>query len=181
MSRIGEKAIAIPAGVKVNLDGNLLIVDGSKVSLSQRLPKGIGVNIEASEIKVVREEDGGKIKGFYGLTRTLIANMIEGVTNGFQKSLEISGVGYRAGVQGSTLNISLGYSHPVKYEIPEGITVSVEKQTVITVKGADKQLVGQVAANIRSFRIAEPYKGKGVKYSDEVIRRKAGKAGKAGK
>lgn len=180
MSRIGKETIAIPEGVKVNLNGNLVMVDGPKASLSQHLPRGVGVNIEGSEIKVIRGESVGKAKGFYGLTRTLIANMVEGVTNGFQKSLEISGVGYRAVVQSSTLNLSLGYSHPVKYEIPEGITVSVEKQTVITIKGADKQLVGLVAADIRSFRTVEPYKGKGVKYAGEVVRRKAGKAGKAG-
>lgn len=180
MSRIGKETIAIPEGVKVNLNGNTMMVDGPKASLSQHLPEGVVVNIEGSEIKVVSGEDGGKTRGFYGLTRTLIANMVEGVTNGFQKSLEISGVGYRAVVQGSTLNLSLGYSHPVKYEIPEGIEISVEKQTTINIKGADKQLVGLVAANIRSFRTAEPYKGKGIKYAGEVVRRKAGKAGKAG-
>ncbi|MFQ5586842.1 MAG: 50S ribosomal protein L6 [Thermodesulfobacteriota bacterium] len=180
MSRIGKIPVAVPEGVTVNLAGRLLSVEGTKGRLEQPIPAGIELEIEGSEIKVLKKDDNRKTRGFHGLTRTLIANMVHGVSEGFQKNLEISGVGYRAETEGSLLTLLLGYSRPVTYEVPEGISVAVDKQTLITVKGADKQLVGQVAADIRAFRVVEPYKGKGIRYSGEMVRRKAGKAGKGG-
>jgi len=180
MSRIGKVPVTVPSGVKVNLTNDLLSVEGAKGRLEQVLPEGIGLAIEGEQIKVVPENDLRKTRGFYGLTRSLIANMVQGVTEGFQKSLEINGVGYRAEVEGAQLTLSLGYSQPIKYTIPEGISVAVDKQTQVTVSGVDKQLVGQVAANIRAYRVVEPYKGKGIRYSGEKVRRKAGKAGKTG-
>lgn len=180
MSRIGKLAIAVPAGVKVAFEGNLMKVSGPLGALELPLRSEVKVEMTDSQIQVTRVDDTRIPKALHGLTRTLIANMVKGVTEGFQKKLDIIGVGYKADVQGSLLNLALGYSHPVKYELPKGISATVEKQTSITVKGADKQLVGKVAADIRAFRKPEPYKGKGIKYSDEVIRRKAGKAGKAG-
>jgi large subunit ribosomal protein L6 len=180
MSRIGKLPIALPAGVKVAFEGSLMKVSGPQGALELPLRTEVKVEVKDSQIQVTRIDDTRTPKALHGLTRTLIANMVKGVTEGFQKKLDIVGVGYKADVQGSMLNLALGYSHPVKYELPKGISATVEKQTSITVKGADKQLVGQVAADIRAFRKPEPYKGKGIKYSDEVIRRKAGKAGKAG-
>lgn len=180
MSRIGKQPIALPAGVKVALAGSLVKVTGPQGALEMPLRSEVKVEVRDSEVVVTRIDDTRGPKALHGLTRTLIANMVKGVTEGFSKKLDIVGVGYKADVQGSVLNLALGYSHPIKYELPKGISATVEKQTSITVKGADKQLVGQVAADIRAFRKPEPYKGKGIKYSDEVIRRKAGKAGKAG-
>ena len=180
MSRIGKVPVTVPGGVTVNLTNDLLSVEGAKGRLEQALPVGIGLAIEGDQITVVPENDQRKTRGFYGLTRSLIANMVQGVTEGFQKSLEINGVGYRAEVEGAQLTLSLGYSQPIKYTIPEGISVAVDKQTQVTVSGVDKQLVGQVAANIRAYRVVEPYKGKGIRYSGEKVRRKAGKAGKTG-
>lgn len=180
MSRIGKLPIAVPASVKVAFEGNLMKVSGPQGVLELPLRSEVKVEMADSQIQVTRADDTRIPKALHGLTRTLIANMVKGVTEGFQKKLDIVGVGYKADVQGNILNLALGYSHPVKYELPNGISATVEKQTSITVKGADKQLVGQVAADIRAFRKPEPYKGKGIKYSDEVIRRKAGKAGKAG-
>jgi large subunit ribosomal protein L6 len=138
----------------------------------------VTVEVDGSVIRVSRKDDSREARSLHGLTRTLISNMVKGVSEGFSKRLEIVGVGYRAEVKGTSLNLSLGYSHPINYELPKGVTASVEKQTSVILKGADKQLVGQVAAEIRGFRPPEPYKGKGIKYADEVIRRKAGKAGK---
>ena len=178
MSRIGKVPVNIPDGVKVALDGQTVSVTGPKGSLSLDIKPEIEVKIEDSQVVVRKKGDSRSARELYGLTRTLIANMVEGVSKGFEKKLEIVGVGYRAAVQGKVLNLALGYSHPILYELPEGISVSVENQTQVTVSGIDKQLVGQVAAEIRAFRKPEPYKGKGVKYADEVIKRKAGKAGK---
>jgi len=178
MSRIGKLPVAIPSGVKVALDGNNMTVTGPKGTLSQVLHERMVVAVEAEQIVVSRQSDEKSDSALHGLTRSLINNMVIGVTAGFQKDLEINGVGYRAEVKGSTLTLALGYSHPVVYELPEGITVEVEKQTKLSVKGIDKQLVGAAAAKIRSFRAPEPYKGKGIKYADEKILRKAGKAGK---
>lgn len=176
MSRIGKKPIAIPKGVKIALDGGKISVQGPGGSLERVLPAAANVAVEADQVLVSVAEGQGTAQ--QGLTRTLIANMVEGVTKGFQRILEINGVGYRAEVKGPVLNLSLGYSHPVDYPLPKGITVEIEKQTKITVKGIDKELVGATAAKIRSFRAPEPYKGKGIKYADERIVRKAGKAGK---
>lgn len=178
MSRIGKKPIAIPAGVKIDLQGPLMSVEGPKGKLSRQLAQGVDVVIEADTIFVRLPENSKGNENLHGLTRTLVANMVDGVTKGFVKVLEIHGVGYRAEAKGSFLNLSLGYSHPIEYPLPEGITAEVEKQTKITVRGIDKELVGATAAKIRSFRGPEPYKGKGIKYSTERILRKAGKTGK---
>lgn len=178
MSRIGKLPVAIPAGVKVSLDGNKMTVQGPKGTLSQDLHERISIAVETEQIVVNRSTDEKQDTALHGLTRALINNMVVGVTTGFQKDLEINGVGYRAEISGKILTLSLGYSHPVVYELPDGITVDVEKQTKLSVKGIDKQLVGSAAAKIRSFRKPEPYKGKGIKYADERIVRKAGKAGK---
>ena len=145
----------------------------------RQLPDVLSVRIEGDHIFVERASDDKTAKALHGLHRALVRNMAEGVSKGFRKAMEIVGVGYRAEVQGTILNLSLGYSHPIKYELPKGITATVDKQTSITLKGADRQLLGQTAAEIRGFRIPDPYKGKGIKYAEEVIRRKAGKAGKA--
>ncbi len=179
MSRIGKKPIAIPSGVKIAQQGTLLTVEGPKGKLSRELNAKIDVAVQADQIVVSCPENGGeKVDHLHGLTRTLIANMVEGVTKGYERILEINGVGYRAEAKGSVINLSLGYSHPIEYPLPAGITAEVEKQTKIFVRGIDKELVGATAAKIRSFREPEPYKGKGVKYAEERILRKAGKTGK---
>jgi large subunit ribosomal protein L6 len=178
MSRIGKKPIAVPAGVKVAQQGTTFTVEGPKGKLSRELNSKIDVTIEADQIVVTCPENSEKVDHLHGLTRTLVANMVEGVTKGFEKVLEINGVGYRAEAKGSVINLSLGYSHPIEYPLPSGITAEVEKQTKIFVRGIDKELVGATAAKIRSFREPEPYKGKGVKYANERILRKAGKTGK---
>ena len=177
MSRIGRKPIAIPAGVEVKLDGNVITVKGAKGTLTQEFHPDMKVSVNGAEVIVERPSDVKEHRALHGLTRTLIANMVEGVTNGFKKQLEISGVGYRAQLQGKTLVLSLGYSHPVEYTPEEGITLEVPAPNKIIVKGANKERVGAVAAKIREYRMPEPYKGKGIKYVDEYIRRKEGKTG----
>ena len=177
MSRIGKKPISLPAGVKVTVDGNTLTVQGSKGTLIQTLPEGITINQEDNQLLVQRADDSKQQRAFHGLTRALSANMVEGVTNGFEKKLELVGVGYRAQMQGKKLVISIGFSHPVEVDAPEGIEFEVPAPTRITIRGIDKQLVGNTAAHIRAIRKPEPYKGKGIKYENEYIRRKAGKAG----
>jgi len=177
MSRIGKKPIKLPAGVKVNVSGQKVHVEGPKGKLDGIMPEGMAVKIDGTTVNVEIATDARNAGALHGLTRTLIANMVEGVTTEFQKSLEINGVGYRAEVKGQMLNLTLGFSHPVNFELPKGIKAEVEKQTKITIKGADKQLVGQVAAEIRAIKPPQPYQGKGIKYADEVIRRKEGKAG----
>ncbi len=178
MSRIGKKPIAIPQGVKVALAGNEVSVQGPKGKLERTLAGVVDVEVAADQVVVARRSDDSRDRSHQGLARTLIANMVEGVTKGFERVLEISGVGYRAEAKGTVIALSLGYSHPIEYPLPAGITAEVEKQTKITVRGIDKELVGATAAKIRSFRGPEPYKGKGIKYSDERILRKAGKTGK---
>ena len=179
MSRIGRMPIAIPAGVTVDIaENNQVTVKGPKGTLSRVLPAEMTIKLENDEIVVTRPNDLKKMKSLHGLTRTLIQNMIIGVTEGYQKKLEVNGVGYRAAKQGKKLTLSLGYSHPVEMEDPEGIEVTVEGQNLIIVSGIDKEKVGQYAAEIREKRAPEPYKGKGIKYQDEVIRRKVGKTGK---
>ena len=180
MSRIGIQPINIPDGVKVAIDGSDIKVTGPKGTLELKFREEVQVEMEGAELKVKRRDEERESVAFHGLTRSLVANMVTGVSEGFEKKLEIVGVGYRAAIQGSDLNLLLGFSHPVKYTLPEGITATVDKQTILSIKGADKQLVGQVAADIRAFRKPEPYKGKGIRYMDEQVRRKAGKAGKAG-
>ncbi|MDD2372014.1 MAG: 50S ribosomal protein L6 [Syntrophomonadaceae bacterium] len=177
MSRIGKKPISLPAGVKVTVDGNTVTVQGPKGTLVQTLPEEITLAQEDNQVLVQRANDGKQQRAFHGLSRALIANMVEGVTNGFEKKLELVGVGYRAQMQGKKLVISIGFSHPVEVDAPEGIEFEVPAPTRITIKGIDKQLVGNTAAHIRAIRKPEPYKGKGIKYENEYIRRKAGKAG----
>ena len=178
MSRIGRMPIAIPAGVTVDLpENNKVTVKGPKGTLERVLPSEMEIKVEGAEVTVSRPNDLKKMKSLHGLTRTLIYNMVVGVTDGYEKTLEINGVGYRAQKQGKKLVLSLGYSHPVEMEDPEGLETTVEGN-LIKVKGIDKEKVGQYAAEIRTKRAPEPYKGKGIKYSDEVIRRKVGKTGK---
>ena len=179
MSRIGRMPVAIPAGVTVTIaENNLVTVKGPKGTLERELPVEMNIKEEDVHIVVTRPNDLKKMKSLHGLTRTLINNMIHGVTEGYEKVLEVNGVGYRAAKQGKKLVLSLGYSHPVEMEDPEGIETVLEGQNKITVKGISKEKVGQYAAEIRDKRRPEPYKGKGIKYADEVIRRKVGKTGK---
>jgi len=178
MSRIGKLPIEIPSGVKITLDNLIIKVDGPKGTLSRPMLEGISIVEDNKQILVTRSDDEPKSRSFHGLTRSLVNNMVVGVTKGFETVLDITGVGYRAEVKGEILTLSLGFSHPINFALPSGISVEVEKMTKVFVRGADKELVGQTAAKIRSFRPPEPYKGKGIKYSDEKILRKAGKTGK---
>ena len=179
MSRIGRKAIPVPTGVDITIDGPTVKVKGPKGALEHTLAEPITVERgEGGELLVSRPNDERRAKELHGLSRTLVANMIVGVTEGYRKSLEINGTGYRVTAKGSDLEFALGFSHPVLVTAPAGITFTVERPTLFHVSGIDKQLVGEVSAKIRKIRPPEPYKGKGVKYTDEVIRRKAGKAGK---
>ena len=178
MSRIGNKPITVTEGVEVKLDGQNLTVKGPKGTLVKELHKNMTVNVEANVITVVRPDNEPYNRSLHGLTRTLINNMIEGTVKGFERKLEINGVGYRASKKGTTLVLNLGYSHPVEVEAPEGITFDVPNANEIIVKGMDKEVVGQTAAVIRTKRPPEVYRGKGIKYAEETIRRKEGKAGK---
>ena len=178
MSRIGNKPIAVPAGVEVKIDGQKITVKGPKGTLEREIHKNISVTVENNEVKVTRPNDEALNRSLHGLTRTLISNMIEGVEKEYTRELQINGVGYRAQKQGNNLNLTLGYSHPVIFDAPEGITFDVPNPNTIIVKGIDKELVGQTAANIRTKRPPEVYRGKGIKYAEEVIRRKEGKTGK---
>ena len=178
MSRIGKKAITIPAGVDVTIEGNTVTVKGAKGTLTNTFKSNITIEKDGAEIKVSRPDDQKENRSLHGLTRTLIANMIEGVSNGFKKELEINGIGYRAEKKGSDLVMKIGYSHDVIVPEIDGITIDVPAPNKIVLSGADKQKVGQFAAEVREKRPPEPYKGKGIKYADEHIRRKEGKAGK---
>ena len=178
MSRIGNKPIAVPAGVEVKIDGQKITVKGPKGTLEREIHKNISVEMENNTIKVTRPNNEALNRSLHGLTRTLISNMIEGVEKEYTRELQINGVGYRAQKQGNNLNLTLGYSHPVIFEAPEGITFDVPNPNTIIVKGINKELVGQTAANIRTKRPPEVYRGKGIKYAEEVIRRKEGKTGK---
>ena len=179
MSRIGKQPIPVPAGVTISIEPALVRVNGPKGELSERIPRDIVVAQQDSELHVTRPTDRAEHRALHGLTRSLVANMVTGVSTGFTRELEIVGVGYRAIAQGPTkIELQLGFSHPVHFDAPDGMTFEVPAPTRITVRGADKQLVGQVAANIRKIRKPEPYKGKGVRYAGERILRKAGKAGK---
>ncbi len=179
MSRIGRLPIAVPAGVTVDIaENNKVTVKGPKGTLTRVLPAELTIKLEGAEVHVTRPNDLKKMKSLHGLTRTLIHNMVVGVTEGYTKTLEVNGVGYRAQKQGNKLVLSLGYSHPVEMIDPEGLEAVVEGQNKIIVKGIDKEKVGQYAAEIREKRAPEPYKGKGIKYADETIRRKVGKTGK---
>lgn len=178
MSRIGRLPISVPAGVEVKVDGNLVTVKGAKGELSHKVASPITVALDDNEIVVSRPNDERLSRSLHGLTRTLIQNLIIGVTSGYEKKLEIVGTGYRVTPKGNDLEFALGYSHPINITAPEGITFAVEGANKLTVSGIDKQLVGQVAANIRGLRKPDPYKGKGIRYAGEHIRRKVGKAGK---
>jgi large subunit ribosomal protein L6 len=177
MSRIGKAPIELPKGVEVKVDAGVVRVKGPKGELAQEIRPEIGVKIEDGQVVVTRSSDVGAHRAYHGLTRALVANMVEGVTDGFRKSLEIVGVGYRADKRGNTLVLTVGYSHEVHYPEPEGITITTPSQTTIVVEGIDKQRVGQVAAELRAVRPPEPYKGKGIRYQGEQVRRKAGKTG----
>ena len=179
MSRVGNAPITFPSGVEVSIDGASITVKGSKGELSRELPGGVTAAIDESTLTVARPDDSKESRAYHGLSRSLIQNMIVGVSEGFTKELQIQGVGYRATAKGSNaLELALGYSHPVNIEAPDGIEFEVPQQTQILVKGIDKQLVGQVAADIRKWRKPEPYKGKGIRYAGERVIRKAGKAAK---
>ena len=178
MSRIGNKPIAIPAGVEVKVDGHKVTVKGPKGTLEKEMHKNISVSVEDNLVKVTRPNDEPLNRSLHGLTRTLISNMINGVEKEYTRELQINGVGYRVAKQGNNLNLTLGYSHPVIFEAPAGISFDVPNQNTIIVRGIDKELVGQTAANIRTKRPPEVYRGKGIKYAEEVIRRKVGKTGK---
>ena len=176
MSRIGNKAVEIPDKVKVNIDSEGSVsVEGPKGKLNWKLPHNIKASVKDNHVSVVREAETRSVKALHGLSRSLVHNMVQGVSEGYSKQLEIEGVGFKAAVQGSTLNLSLGFSHPVPFSIPKDIKIIVADNTKITIQGVDKKLVGQVAADIRRFYPPEPYKGKGVRYVGEQIRRKVGK------
>jgi len=176
MSRIGVQQIDLPEKVSVKVEDARVVVEGPKGKLDWELPKGIEVEDNGGRVEVKRSNEQRKLRAMHGTSRSLIANMVEGVANGFVRELEVQGVGFRAAVKGSVLDLNLGFSHPVEHPIPEGITVTVEENTKIKVEGIDKQLVGQFAADVRGYYPPEPYKGKGIRYKDEYVRRKAGKS-----
>jgi large subunit ribosomal protein L6 len=177
VSRIGRMPVAIPQGVEVRSEGGFVRVKGPKGELESRIPPGIAVEVDKGEIRFARSNDEPQQRAWHGLVRSLVANSVEGVTKGFTRELEIVGVGYKAEVKGKSVVFALGYSHPIVFDIPNAIDVTVDKQTHITVTGVDRQLVGQVAANIRRLRKPDPYKQKGVRYTGEVLKKKAGKTG----
>ena len=175
MSRIGKLPVVVPPKVKIEVKGQKIFVEGPKGKLDFELPRRTSIKVDGGTLVVSRDGEDAEAKALHGLSRALVNNMVKGVSDGFVKKLEIQGVGFKAAVQGKLVNLSLGYSHPVNYPIPDQITVKVEENTKLTIEGPSKQLVGQVAAEIRSFYPPEPYKGKGVRYSDEKVRRKEGK------
>ncbi|MCX6542914.1 MAG: 50S ribosomal protein L6 [Acidobacteria bacterium] len=177
MSRIGKKPIAIPSGVTVKVHAGAVDVQGPKGKLRQSFPKGISFELKGAELCAIPESDARGLGKFHGLARSLVANAVEGVSNGFKKELDIVGVGYRAELKGRQITFALGYSHPIVFDIPAGIDVTVDKQTHVTVTGVDRQMVGQVAADIRRMRKPDPYKQKGVRYTGEVLKKKVGKTG----
>jgi large subunit ribosomal protein L6 len=180
MSRIGKQPIVIPQGVKVQIEDGLIRAEGPKGKLSQPVPAGMAAKIDNNVLTITRDADHRTARAIHGLTRALIANMVTGVKDGFERKLEIVGIGYRAQLQGRNIQLALGYSHPVIFPLPETITADIERQVVITLRGPDKALLGETAAKLRTLRKPDPYKGKGIKYSDEVIRRKVGKKAGAG-
>jgi large subunit ribosomal protein L6 len=175
MSRIGRKPIPIPDGVKVQVDDGVVRAEGPKGKLMQTMPTGMTAKLDAKTLHIARGDDSRTARAIHGLTRSLVANMVAGVKDGFEKKLEISGIGYRAQMQGKNIQLALGYSHPVIFPLPEGITAEIDKQVSLTLRGADKALLGETAARLRALRKPDPYKGKGIKYANEVIRRKVGK------
>ena len=177
MSRIGRMPVVVPSGVDVTIDGAQVTVKGPKGELKREVPAGVALALNGGELTVTRADDSNENRAKHGMMRALVANMVKGVTDGFERKLEINGVGYRADVSGQKLNMALGFSHPVVFDIPPGIDVAVDKQTHITVTGIDRQQVGQVAANIRRLRKPDPYKNKGVRYAGERLKKKVGKTG----
>jgi large subunit ribosomal protein L6 len=178
MSRIGRMPVKVPQGVTVKIEEGSILVTGGKNQLRSPLPGGISARVDGEMVRLERTEETKRHRALHGLARALLANNVRGVTVGFTKELDIVGIGYRSQVTGRRLSLSLGYSHPVDYDIPDGIEIKVDKQTHLTISGADRHRVGQVAADLRRLRLPEPYKGKGIRYSNETIRRKAGKVGK---
>ena len=178
MSRIGNKPIPVPTGVDVNVSGSVVSVKGPLGKLEWMLKPGIGVTVDKGQVVVTRSTDERKIRAMHGLVRAELSNMVNGVTKGYERNMEITGVGYKAAIQGKTMSFNVGYINPVQYPVPAGIDVKVEKQTLINIKGADKRLVGQVAANLRAIKPPDVYKQKGIRYSGEVLRKKEGKTGK---
>jgi len=176
MSRIGRMPIKVPAGVKVHVADGRVRVEGPKGTLERRVDPAVSVAVESGAVAVKRRDDSRHVRGLHGLTRKLVGNMVEGVSTGFTRTLEINGVGYRAEARGNILFLTLGYSHPIAYQLPQGVGAKVDRQVVVTLTVADRDILGQAAAAIRELRPPEPYKGKGVKYAEERIRRKAGKA-----
>jgi len=179
MSRVGRNPLTLPQGVTLRVADGVVRVEGPKGKLEYRPPAGLTVTVAGSTAQVERQDDSPRTRSLHGLARKLVGNMVEGTSKGFQRVLEINGVGYRAEARGNVIFLTLGYSHPIAYQLPAGVTAKVERQVVVTLEGADRELVGQVAAGLRALRPPEPYKGKGVKYAGETIRRKAGKAGAA--
>jgi large subunit ribosomal protein L6 len=175
MSRIGKQPIPIPDGVKIQVDDAVVRAEGPKGKLSQPIPTGITAVVDNKQLVIKRGDDSRTARAIHGLTRALVANMVTGVKDGFERKLEIVGIGYRAQMQGKSIQLALGYSHPVIFPLPEGITAEIEKQVALTLRGADKALLGETAAKLRSLRKPDPYKGKGIRYANEVVRRKVGK------
>ncbi len=180
MSRIGKQPLPVPQGVKVHVTDGLVRVEGPKGKLERRVEPEVAVAVESGTVHVRRREDSRRARSIHGLTRKLLGNMVEGASKGFRRVLEINGVGYRAEARGNVLFLTLGYSHPIAYQLPEGVSAKVERQVVVTLEAADAELLGHTVAAIRELRPPEPYKGKGVKYAEETIRRKAGKAAAGG-
>ena len=178
MSRIGKKPVALPTGVTVTVNGAEAVVEGSKGKLTCPIPNGINFDIKADSISLTRINDEPRVRAYHGLTRALLQNAVTGVTEGWKKELDIVGVGYKAAMEGTALRLDIGFSHPILFEPPKGVQIAVERNTHITISGIDRQAVGQAAADIRSHRKPEPYKGKGIRYTGEIVRRKAGKTGK---
>ena len=180
MSRIGKLPIEVPKGVTVKVDGRTVHVQGPKGTESHGLPPRVGATLADGVLRITREDETRETRSLHGLTRKIVANMVQGLSDGFKRTLEIVGVGYRAEVKGNAIQLSLGYSHPIFYQLPPGVSVKIEKQTIVNLEGNNRQVLGEVASQLRALRPPEPYKGKGIKYADERIRRKAGKAAGAG-
>jgi large subunit ribosomal protein L6 len=180
MSRIGRKPVSIPQGVKLNLDGAVVRAEGPKGKLSQPIPAGLSAKIENNQLVISRSGEDRKVRALHGLARALMANMVTGVKDGFERKLEIVGIGYRAQLQGRAIQLALGYSHPVIFPLPEGVTAEIDRQVSITLRAADKAVLGQTAAKLRALREPDPYKGKGIRYANEVVRKKVGKKAGAG-
>ena len=180
MSRIGRKPVSIPQGVKLNLDGAVVRAEGPKGKLSQPIPAGLSAKIENNQLVISRSGEDRKVRALHGLARALMFNMVTGVKDGFERKLEIVGIGYRVQLQGRVITLALGYSHPVLFPLPEGVTAEIDRQVSITLRGADKAVLGQTAAKLRALREPDPYKGKGIRYANEVVRKKVGKKAGAG-